>query len=102
MSDPSSNRPSTRPSNRPPVGTSPQAFFEDWLPRAFADSGRPAPSDAVRVRATLSGAGGGVWDMQPNEGALEVSSVSGDSTAQKPSLWIRQSVTDFRAALEGD
>lgn len=40
--------------------------------------------------------------MQPNEGALEVSSVSGDSTAQKPSLWIRQSVTDFRAALEGD
>jgi len=87
--------------HRPPAGTTPREFFETWLPQAFAaflSAGREGPSRGVRVRATLSGPDGGGWDIQPVAGTLTIDPPG----AEKPDVWIRQTVADFRAALDGD
>jgi hypothetical protein len=91
--------------DRPPAGTTVTEFFESWLPAAFAASGRPAPLAAPLVRASLSGAGGGAWDVQAREGAgdggaegvgtLQVT----QATRDLPDVWLRQSVADFLSAL---
>jgi len=76
-------------------------FFESWLPQAFAQfvaAGHPAPAQGIRVRATLAGPDGGTWDLEPRDGALQVAPQGKD----KPAVWIRQTVADFRSALEGD
>ena len=52
----------------------------------------------MRVRATLSGPDGGGWDIQPVAGTLTIDPPG----AEKPDVWIRQTVADFRAALDGD
>ena len=84
--------------DRPPTGTTVAEFFERWLPAAFLSSGRRAPTAAPVVRASLSGAGGGAWDVQADDDQLIVK----PATREPPDLWLRQSVADFRAALDGD
>ena len=88
--------------DRPPAGLAVAAFFESWLPQAFAASGRHAPDAAPRVRATLTAAAGGdpggAWEMTAEEDRLVV----GPPDSAPPDVWLRQSVVDFRAAFDGD
>jgi hypothetical protein len=80
---------------RPPVDISPSEFFERWLPSAFAASGHRAPADAPSVRVSLSGEGGGGWDLEVDDTHLVVTPAG----RELPDIWLRQSVADFRVAL---
>jgi hypothetical protein len=84
--------------DRPPPGTAIADFFQTWLPAAFQASARRAPSDAPLVRATLSGVGGGSWDIQPDDDQLLIE----PATRAPPDVWLRQPTADFKAAFEGD
>jgi hypothetical protein len=84
--------------DRPPAGIPIAEFFETWLPEAFVAAGRRAPPNAPRVRATLSGEGGGGWDIECDDDRLTVAAVSRDP----PDVWLRQPAADFRAAFDGD
>jgi hypothetical protein len=84
--------------DRPPAGTTVTEFFESWLPAAFQASGRHAPLAAPRVRASLSGPGGGAWDVQADDGDLHVEKAARDL----PDVWLRQSAADFLTALSPD
>jgi hypothetical protein len=81
--------------DRPPAGTTVASFFDDWLPAAFRAAGRTAPADAPVVRVTLSGPGGGAWDLQARDEDLVIEKA--DRTP--PDVWLRQSVADFLAAI---
>ena len=80
------------------MGTSVADFFERWLPQAFEASGRRAPLAAPVVRATLSGADGGAWDVQARDDQLQVEK----ATRAPPDVWLRQSALDFLTALRPD
>jgi hypothetical protein len=84
--------------DRPPVGLSTADFFQTWLPAAFKAGRRVAPDDSPVVRATLSGPGGGAWDVHADGDQLIVEAPS----RGLPDLWMRQPATDFRAVFEGD
>ncbi len=84
--------------DRPPAGIPTADFFEAWLPDAYAATGRRAPANAPLVRATLSGAGGGAWDIECDDDRLIVTPTS----ANPPDVWLRQPAKDFRAAFDGD
>ena len=91
---------------RPPADVSAHQIIESWLPRAFAAASRRPPPDSPSVRVTLSGPGGGTWDLCASEEALLVkpcesrprhgpfSHVNPDNDRD---VWIRQSVADFLA-----
>src|SRR5436190_13179941 len=81
--------------DRPPPGISVAELFERWLPDAFVATGQRAPAGAPTVRATISGAGGGTWDVRADATALSV----GPPGKEPPDIWIRQSVGDLRVAL---
>jgi hypothetical protein len=81
--------------DRPPAGTTVAQFFESWLPAAFTSSGRRAPLSAPVVRASLSGAGGGAWDVQAGDAELHVEPAG----REPPDVWLRQSTADFLAAI---
>jgi hypothetical protein len=84
--------------DRPPAGISAVEFFESWLAAAFQASGRTAPAAAPVVRASLSGTGGGSWDVQARESELHVEK----ATREPPDVWLRQSAVDFLTALSPD
>jgi len=84
--------------DRPPAGISAGEFFESWLPSAFQASGRTGPLAAPVVRASLSGAGGGAWDVQARDNELYVEK----ATREPPDVWLRQSALDFLTALSPD
>lgn len=92
--------------NRPPAGIEVAEFFERWLPEAYVQAalegggpGQRLTLDAAPlVRASLSGAGGGAWDVQAAGESLRVEPAG----RQTPDVWVRQSVLDFRAAFDGD
>jgi hypothetical protein len=86
---------------RPPAGTTPAEFFEQWLPRTFAAKAKAGLADAPTVRVTLSGPGGGDWRVHAGEDGLDVERVS-TGRAPDPDLWIRQPTADFVAAFDGD
>ncbi|HEX4407125.1 MAG TPA: SCP2 sterol-binding domain-containing protein [Polyangia bacterium] len=81
--------------DRPPPDIEVAAFFERWLPEAFAKSGRRGPLEGPVVRATISGEDGGAWDMCVSEDALTVE-IAG---REPPDVWVRQSSADLRAAI---
>jgi hypothetical protein len=93
---------------RPPSDITPAQFFETWLPDAFRDAGCRAPQDDWTVTVSLSGDGGGQWELEPSEDQLTVRAAPpGDPRALRPAapkanLWIRQSAADFLAVLVGD
>jgi hypothetical protein len=68
------------------------------LRSAFEAGGRHAPANAPVVRATLSGVGGGSWDVQADDDQLIVEPAGRDL----PDVWLRQPIADFRAAFDGD
>ena len=86
--------------DRPPADITAARFFEEWLPGAFAASGRPGLAGPPTVRVTLSGAGGGAWEVRAGEDGMEVCAPS--PTSGPPDVWLRQSAADFRAAFAGD
>jgi hypothetical protein len=95
-SDPNEPRgPGSPAAKNPPPGIGVAEFFERWLPEAFAASGRHAPADAPLVRATISGAGGGAWDVQAQDDTLAVETPG----REPPDVWIRQSAADLLAAI---
>ena len=81
--------------DRPPPDVAVAELFERWLPEAFAAAGHRAPADAPTVRASISGAGGGTWEIRAEETTLSV----GPASKDPPDIWIRQSVGDLRVAL---
>jgi len=81
--------------DRPPADIEVAAFFERWLPEAFARSGRRGPLEGPLVRATISGEGGGAWELRVREDVLTVE-VPG---REPPDVWVRQSAADLRAAV---
>jgi hypothetical protein len=81
--------------DRPPADIALAELFERWLPGAFAAAGRHAPAGAPTVRATISGAGGGTWEIRVEGTTFSV----GPAGREPPDVWIRQSVGDLRVAL---
>jgi hypothetical protein len=84
-------------STLPPAGTTPQEFFERFIPEAFRAN--PLPDEARQIELTLGvkldGAGGGEWRYELKGGALSVAPGSTDDAA----FTIVQSVADWRGAL---
>lgn len=94
---------------RPPPDVTPAGFFESWLPQAYVGAGGRAPLDAWTIAVTLSGQGGGHWELEPGEGQLTVRPAPGPSdprgvrpAAPRANLWLRQSAADFLATLVGN
>jgi hypothetical protein len=87
---------------RPPADITPAAFFESWLPAAYLGAGARPPEDRWTVAVTLSGEGGGHWDLEPADRRLEVRPQAGRPSAPQANVWLRQSTPDFLAALVGD
>jgi hypothetical protein len=81
--------------DRPPPGIAVAEFFESWLPQAFAASGRRAPADAPTIRASISGTGGGAWEVRADGTELTVAPAG----REPPDVWIRQSAADLLVAL---
>jgi SCP-2 sterol transfer family len=81
--------------DRPPPEISVAEFFERWLPTAFARSGRRGVLQGPVIRATISGEGGGAWELCASEERLIVEPP--DRAA--PDVWVRQSAADLRTAL---
>jgi len=101
--------------SRPPADVPASEIIASWLPRAFAAASRRPPPDSPSVRVTLSGQGGGDWDLCATEETLIVKprelrprhgpdSSRGAEGRSEPSqsshdaaVWVRQSVADFLA-----
>jgi hypothetical protein len=81
--------------DRPPPEISVAEFFERWLPEAFAKSGRLGVLQGPVIRATISGEGGGAWELCACEETLSVVAPGRDA----PDVWVRQSAADLRTAL---
>jgi hypothetical protein len=81
--------------DRPPVDIGVAEFFERWLPEAFVKSKRHGPLEGPVVRATISGEGGGAWELSVCDDALTVEAPG----REPPDVWVRQSAADLRAAL---
>ena len=84
-------------SSLPPSSTSPQEFFEKWLPGAFAAA--PIPDAAreidVKLGVRLDGESGGEWVFHMNRGSLEITPGSAEPCA----FTLIQSVDDWRGSL---
>jgi hypothetical protein len=81
----------------PAQPVSPQEFMEQFVPKAFAESGLGQGTQDVEVRlgVLLEGEGGGEWLFHVNQGALSVESGS----RADADFSIVQSVEDWRGAL---
>jgi len=88
-------RPPSPDARRPPPGITVVDFFERWLPEAFTASGRRAPGDAPVVRASISGGGGGSWELRASDDTLAVEKPGGPP----PDVWVRLSAADLLVAL---
>ena len=100
--------------DRPPADVPASEIIESWLPRAFAAAPRRPPPDSPSLRVTLSGRGGGDWDLCATEEALVVqrrepgprhrpSPDSGRSHVdQGPEIWLRQTAVDFLALFRDE
>jgi hypothetical protein len=81
--------------DRPPPDIAVADLFERWLPAAFAATGQRAPAATPVLRVSVSGTGGGAWEL-----ALEGDKVVVETAGREPpDLWIRISGPDLRVAL---
>jgi hypothetical protein len=81
--------------DRPPPDIALPELFERWLPEAFAATGQRAPAGTPLLRVSVSGAGGGAWELALDGDRLRVEPPG----RQPPDLWIRLSAADVRVAL---
>lgn len=81
----------------PAAPMTPDRFFTDWLPKAFAEHGAPSGAEAVDVTlgVLLTGAEGGEWVVTLQQGTIEVTS----GTREGCSATYVQSVGDWQGAL---
>jgi hypothetical protein len=87
------------PPRRPPAGADATAILENWLPQLFAAAAEPWAETSPRLRLSLSGPGGGDWELQIEGGRLGVVRVVrtlGERPVD-PDVWIRMSAADFLA-----
>jgi hypothetical protein len=90
---------SSRPGPRPPAGATPAEILETWLPEAFAAAPGRWEGGSPTLRLALSGAGGGEWEIEVDEGRLEVRRTmpTVGARAPDPDIWIRMPAVDFLA-----
>ncbi len=92
--------------NRPPPELAATDIVTTWLPRAFAASSRRPSPDSPNVRLSLSGEGGGEWDLCATAEELRVSARAPGwrrgRDDDEPGIWMRQTVPDFLALLRDD
>lgn len=81
--------------DRPPPEIAPSELFERWLPAAFAAAEQHAPADTPVIRVSVSGTGGGGWDLAARDDQLIVSAPG----RTPPDVWIRLAIADLRVAL---
>jgi hypothetical protein len=81
----------------PPSAVSPDEFFSDFLPRAFAEAGLPPGSESLGLALgiLLTGPGGGEWVFQVADGRLSVAR----APRERAAFTVCQSVADWRGAL---
>jgi len=81
--------------DRPPPDIALAELFERWLPGAFAATGQRAPAGTPLLRVSVSGTGGGAWDLALDDAELRVSPPG----REPPDVWLRLSQADVRVAL---
>jgi putative sterol carrier protein len=81
----------------PSAPVAPGEFFEQWLPRAFAEAELPPEARQVQAQlgVQLDGDGGGEWVFEVKNGAMAVQSAPREDTA----FTVVQSVADWRGCL---
>lgn len=80
------------------------------MPTAYRDQGVRAPADAPAVRVTLSGDGGGEWQITSEDDPAATLTVQRRDPAARAApasngralVWIRQSTADFLATFAKD
>ena len=88
--------------SRPPADMPADEIIESWLPRAFVAASRRPPPDSPLVRVTLSGPGGGTWDVCVSDDTLVVERRELGARHGDPDIWLRQSATDYLALFRDD
>lgn len=89
----------TIPPGRPPVGADPTTILEAWLPEVFSSTSQKWEGTSPALRLSLSGQGGGNWELRVEDGQLSVEHVSRTLGARpaSPDIWIRMNAADFLA-----
>ncbi len=77
-------------------------IIESWLPRAFEAAPRRPPPDSPLVRVSLSGPGGGDWDVRVSDDTLVVERREPGARHGDPDIWLRQSAADYLALFRDD
>ena len=87
--------------DRPPVGLDAPTIIESWLPQAISARGKTWEVNSPCLRLSLSGAGGGEWELQIVDGKLCVERLipSIGVRREDPDISIRMCATDFLAVL---
>ena len=87
------------PASRPPAGADPTAILEEWLPEIMAASRQRWEGTSPALRLSLSGPGGGDWELQLVDGQLQVGRLhrSLGTRPADPDIWIRMPAADFLA-----
>jgi hypothetical protein len=85
----------TKSWDRPPSDIAVPELFERWLPGAFAAIGQRAPAGTPVLRVSVSGEGGGAWELALDGNQMRVEPPG----REPPDIWIRLSVADLRVAL---
>jgi hypothetical protein len=87
--------------HRPPEGSSAATILESWLPETFRVAKNKFAGSSPCLRLSLSGAGGGEWELQILDGEIEVARVAPTPGLRRddPDMWIRMSAADFVAVL---
>jgi len=89
----------------PSPSDTPAAILETWLPAQVAKERAGLSGGSPCLRVTLSGPGGGQWDLYLDEGVLVVEPfvlAPGAPRPADPDVWLRLGVRDFAAIFHGD
>ncbi|MBN2573051.1 MAG: SCP2 sterol-binding domain-containing protein [Deltaproteobacteria bacterium] len=93
------SRPRLSPASRPPAGSDASAVLESWLPQVWAHANLTWEGDSPTLRLSLSGPGGGEWQLRVADGELRVEPMfrTLGSRLPDPDIWVRMSAADFLA-----
>ena len=83
------------PTDRPPLDIAFADLFERWLPEAFAATGQLAAAGTPVLRVSVSGEGGGAWELALDGDRLRVTPPG----RAPPDVWLRLAAADVRVAL---
>jgi len=87
--------------NRPPLGSDATCIIESWLPAVLAVTAKAWEVDSPCLRLSLSGAGGGEWELQIVDASFRVERLVPTIGVRRddPDIWIRMPAADFLAVL---